>query len=407
MPIQLRVLAGPDKGRVFSMQESAKLLVGRGRAAAARLTDPRVSRGHCVIEVRGTRILLNDLESNAGTLVNSQRVTEAELHAGDVIKVGDTELRLEGAAGTTRATRAPTRAAAPPPVLTAERLPELRGVTLSHYQLGEVIARGESGILFKANDFKHNRPAAFKVLWPDFAQDDEAVQRFIRAMKTALPLRHPNLVAVYGAGKTGPYCWIAMEYVAGESLTQVLARLGTPVLDWKNALRIAVYVSRALEYIHSHQILHRNITPQNVLVGASSEITKLGDLMLAKAREGTLSKQITGAGEVLGDLRYLSLESTLGRPNVDGRADLYSLGALTYALLTGRPPFEGVNVIETIHKIRHADPVRPKAYQPALPDALEAVVLRLLAKQPEDRWPTATALLAELEQIAQRESVKL
>jgi serine/threonine protein kinase len=409
MPGRLRVLTGPDQGQVFSLSETSKILIGRGREAAARLTDPRVSRSHFAIEARGRRLLLTDLQSNAGTFVNGRRVTEAELHPGDVITVGDTELRVEGDAAGELAMRvlAP-RTKAPPPVLSAERLHELRGATLSHYELGEVIGRGQSGLLFKANDFKHQREVAFKVLWPELSRDDEAVQRFIRAMKTGLPLRHPNLVAGYGAGKTGPYCWIAMEYVAGESLAQVLARLGPGTgLDWKSALRIAVYVGRALEYAHGRHIMHRNITPQNVLVGARPEITKLGDVMLAKALEGNLARQITGAGELLGDVRYLALESTLGQPNVDYRADLYSLGALTYALLTGRPPFEGANVIETINQIRQAEPSRPKHHQPALLDAFEAVVLRLLAKRPEDRLPTAAVVVQELEKIAKQQGIRV
>jgi serine/threonine protein kinase len=409
MPSRLQVVAGPDKGRAFSLGETASLLLGRGKQAAARLTDPHVSRTHCAIEVRGPRLVLTDLESHSGTYVNGERVTEIELHPGDVIKVGATQLRVEDDQAAGPSVRvAANRATAPPAVLPAERLHELKGATLSHYVVGEMIGRGQSGLLFRAHDFKHERRVAFKVLWPQFAQDDEAVQRFIRAMKTALPLRHPNLVSVYGAGRTGTYCWIAMEYVEGESLAQVLARLGPGnVLDWQKALCIAVYVARALEYAHSRQIVHRNVTPQNVLVGPRPELTKLGDLMLAKAREGKLAKQITGAGELLGDLRYLSPEQTLGSGPIDDRSDLYSLGALTYALLTGRPPCEGANLVETITKIRQVEPIRPTTYQPAVPDQFEAVVLRMLAKRPEKRFAETRLLLQDLERIARQQAIKV
>src|SRR5205807_7889235 len=121
------------------------------------------------------------------------------------------------------------------PVLkTAERLAELTGNKLSHYDIGPVIAKGQSGLIFKAYDFKGDRDVAFKVLWPEFSQNEDDMQRFIRAMKTMMPLRHANLVTLYGAGKTGPYCWIAMELVNGESLTQIIERIGTAnLLDWK------------------------------------------------------------------------------------------------------------------------------------------------------------------------------
>ena len=167
------------------------------------------------------------------------------------------------------------------------------------------------------------------------------MQRFIRAMKTMLPLRHPNLVTLYGAGKTGPYCWIAMEYVEGESLTQVISRLGTAgMLDWRKALlRIAVYVARAwttpTASHHSPQT-----SPPECPGGHSPEITKLGDLMLAKAQEGSLAQEITRPGELLGDIRYIARKDHR-RQRHRWPLRPFSLGALVYTLLTGRPPFEG------------------------------------------------------------------
>src|SRR5207302_6913535 len=114
-------------------------------------------------------------------------------------------------------------------------------------------------------------------------------------------------------------------------------------------------------------IIHRNLTPQNVMVGKTPESTKLGDLVLAKAQEGGLAQNITKPGEILGDLRYMSPERTGDSRHVDARSDLYSLGALMYAMLAGRPPFEGSTLVETITKIRQAEPVRPKKYQLAIP----------------------------------------
>src|SRR5207302_1424057 len=143
------------------------------------------------------------------------------------------------------------------------------------------------------------------------------IQRFIRSMKTALSLRHPNLVAVYGAGKKGPYCYIAMEYVEGESLTEFIRRLGIAGrVDWRHAFRINLHLARALAFAHGQQIIHRNITPQNVLLRAEDKMTLLGDLFLAKAMEGGLASHLTRPGEVLGDIRFLPPERLEGMSHV-------------------------------------------------------------------------------------------
>jgi serine/threonine protein kinase len=400
----LYVIAGPDKGQRYQVSDAFTTLLGRSRHANTQLTDTSVSRVHCEIEIRNKRILLTDLDSN-GTFVNNERVSECELKDGDLLRIGNTQMRVDKPAGATD-----TAITIPPrPVLpTSDRLKELTGNKLSHFEVGPVLAKGQSGLVFKATDFKNEREVAFKVLWPEFTQNEEDMQRFIRAMKTMMPLRHPNLVALYGAGKTGLYCWIAMELVEGESLTQVIARIGTAnMLDWKRVLRITYYLAKALDFAHGHSIIHRNITPQNVLIGKAPDQVKLGDLMLAKAQEGSLAQQITKPGEIVGDLRYMSPERTGDSRHVDARSDLYSLGALMYAMLTGRPPCEGNSLVETVTKIRQTPPVPPKKFQLAIPDTVEGVTLKLLAKRPEDRYPSSSALLTDLERIASFSKVDL
>src|SRR5262249_11175321 len=178
---------------------------------------------------------------------------------------------------------------------------------------------------------------ARKGAWRGPSQNEKERRRFIRSMKTMLPLRHPNLVTLFGAGKKGPYCWIAMEYVEGASLAQAIRRIGVAGrLDWRYAFRVAVYIARAPGYAQQNHVIHRTLTPQNVLVRDSDKVAKLGDLMMAKALEGTLAERLTESGELLGDIHYMSPERTQGIHYVDGRSDLYSLGALLYALLTGR-----------------------------------------------------------------------
>jgi serine/threonine-protein kinase len=402
MDMQLVVIAGPDKGRTFPLSSAAPLVVGRSKDTQIQLTDPHVSRVHCEVQFDGTHTILLDRGSAAGTLVNGKRVTRQPLKPGDIIAVGDTHLRLESdmATQSTVVKGKPSDKAA-----AASRLEELTGKTLSHYEVGDLLAKGTSGLVFGARDTKEDRVVALKVLWPEFSRNEEEVQRFIRGMKTMLPVRHPNLVQLFGAGKTEGYCWIAMEYVQGESLTAVIQRTGTAnMLDWRYALRVAVHMARALDHAHGLNIIHRNITPQNIMVQTVDKTAKLGDLMLAKALEGTLAEQITRPGEIVGDLRYMSPERTRGTSDVDGRSDIYSLGATVYALLTGRPPFEG-DLHEMITKIRGTDPVPPTKFQLAIPALFEGTVLKMLAKNPTDRFQTAGELLKDLERAAKFQGV--
>ncbi len=408
----LLVTSGPDKGHRYQISDAFTTLFGRSRHANTKLSDNSISRVHCEIEIRGKRILLTDLESSSGTFVNNKKIDECEFKDGDVLRIGNTEMKLEKLTAEEEHTIAPTVPPIPPrPVIrSSEKLQGLAGTQLSHYDVGEVLAKGQTGLIFKAYDFKKDRDVAMKVLWPEFSQIEDDMQRFIRAMKTMMPLRHPNLVALYGAGKTGPYCWISMENVPGESLTQIIARLGTADrLDWRRVLVIGYYLAKALEYAHGKDIIHRNLTPQNVIVGKKPSETKLGDLMLAKAQEGEFAQQITKPGEILGDVRYLSPERTgvFDVKTVDNRSDLYSLGALMYAMLTGRPPFEGTNLIDTMTKIVHSEPARIKQFQMAVNESLESLVLKLLSKRPEKRCQTATELIKEMERTAKFNGVAL
>ncbi len=406
MSLQFVIVAGPDQGKAFTLHPGPNLMLGRSAQAEYRLNDPRVSRTHCQVLREGDRVTVIDNNSGSGVLVNGAKAKKHVLKLGDVVQVGDTQLLLRVgdlplevalAAG-------PARPEAAKPV---DKLTALSGQKLAHYDIGPVIGQGHSSVVFHATDLNDNRPVALKVLLPEFSKDEEEVQRFVRAIKTMLPLRHPNLVALYGAGKTGPYCWAAMEFIAGENLTQVIQRIGVAgMLDWRHAYRTAVHIARGLEYAHGNQIIHRNVTPTNIIVDAPTKTAKLGDLMLAKALEGSLAKQITRPGEIIGDVAYMSPERTRGTTDVDGRSDLYGLGATVYALLTGRPPFEGSSLVEKITRIRQTPPEKPSKYQMSIPGRFEGAVMKLLAKDPDERFQTAGELVKELEWIGKLQGVK-
>jgi serine/threonine protein kinase len=402
MPRGLQVIEGADKGRFFPLSEGIITIGSSRKHADIPLNDIYVARIHCEIEVDGNRLVVSDSEDSAGTLVNGQKVKRQELQAEDVLRVGNTQFRVQlDSAGETDEGGAAPEGGAKIAQLPAEQLDELAGTTLGHYAVGPVLGKGHCSLVFRARELKGDKVVALKVLYPEFPKGDEEMQRFAQALKTALPLRHPNLVTVYAAGKSGPYCWVALELVEGETLRQVFQRLATAgPPDWKQAFRVAVHVGRALHYAGLYNLIHRNLTPQNILVRTTDNLTKLGDLALAKALGGSTLKQVTMRAKVQTDLFYLAPEQTHPSGGQDSRSDLYSLGTIVYTLLAGRPPVAGKSQAEVVAQIRDAEPAKPRQWQPSLPEAFEAAVLKLLAKKPEDRYQTPAELLADLAKVS-------
>ncbi len=398
MQAYLRVTAGPDSGRMFNLAEGLTLAIGRAEKSDTKLTDMGVSRLHCELKWEGNKFTLVDLDSVGGTLVDGKKIKEHELKHNQEFQVGGTRFKLY----TTGIADAQTLLAAQKPA--RELKPDegvLTGKTISHYELGAVLARGRTGTIYKGRDTRDGKDVALKVLHSDFTSDDEDVKRFVRAMRTAVDLKHPNLIALYGAGKQGDTCWFAMEYIDGDPLTKLIEKFGTlKMLDWRFALTVGVQIAQALEAAHEKQIIHRNISPENILIRKQDNVAKLGDMMLAKALEGIKAKQITKPGELVGNLAYMAPERTRSDTEVDTRADIYSLGATLYALLTGKPPFEGKTLVETIAQIRQADPVPPQKFQLSIPDKLQDAVMLMLSKRPESRYQTPALVARALEQVA-------
>ena len=401
MKRQLVVIAGPESGRMFSLDDGQSLVIGRGQASNTQINDPRMSRVHCQVQVDGGKTWLLDNGSSSGTLVGGERITRHELKPGEVFQVGDTQIRFQLETHQEASTLAgDTAFGRPKPQPAIAPLKDLVGTSLAHYWLDAIIAAGESGMIFKAFDTDKNRVAAVKVLTPDPSHEEEQKERFVRAMRTMIDVRNPHIVQLYNAGKSGPYCWAAMEFVEGEDLTKVIQRIGIEgMLDWREAYRVAVHVGRALHEAHQHKIIHRNVTPANILRRHKDKVCLLGDLMLAKALEGSLARQVTQPGQLIGDVPYMSPERTRDQMGVDHRSDIYGLGATLYALLTGRPPFESHSLPELIRQVRQQEPRKPREFQLSVNDKFEDMVLQMIAKRPEDRFQTPAALLRDLERI--------
>jgi eukaryotic-like serine/threonine-protein kinase len=273
---------------------------------------------------------------------------------------------------------------------------DLEGRTLDgRYQLGSLLGAGGMASVHLATDRVLQRQVAVKVLSPPDAQDPLFVERFRREARAAARLSHPNIVSVFDSGSDAGLHYLVMEYVPGESLAQLLQRQGP--LAPRRAAELAVQVCAALAAAHAQGLVHRDVKPGNVLIGADGRV-KVADFGIVKA---SALMTLTGTGTVLGTAAYLSPEQARGGP-VDARADLYGLGCVLYELLTGSPPFGlGADSAQVAIAARHVSepPKPPSLRNPQVGPALDAVVLTALAKQPDQRYQSTIEMQDALERV--------
>lgn len=265
----------------------------------------------------------------------------------------------------------------------------------------ERVARTASGKVFRATSLATQRDVALKVFDPAAVPDETARQRFVRALDLMRGLRHPNLVALLDAGVEQQRCFAVSEFVDGENAAALIQRIGVVgMLDWRTTLRIAHDLVAALEFASERGIVHRNITPRNILIRKSDGAALLNDLLLARSLDEDESARLTQPGELVGTIPFLSPEQVGSGHPVDHRSDLYQLGATLYALLTGRSPGEGRNAAEIVQRILTDTPQPPSRIHLSVPALLEGVILRLLEKRPEDRYSSAITLQRELNRVS-------
>jgi len=275
------------------------------------------------------------------------------------------------------------------------------GQTFAGCLIHECVARTASGRVFRATSLATQQDVALKVFDPAAVRDETAQQRFVRALDLMRGLRHPHLVALIDAGVEQGQCFTVSEFVDGESAAALIQRIGVVgMLDWRTTLRIARDIAAALEFASDHGIVHRNITPRNILIRRSDGTAVLNDLLLARSLDDDAAARLTQPGELMGTIPFLSPEQVGSGQPVDQRSDLYQLGATLYALLTGRPPAEGRNAAEVVQRILSDRPAPPTRTHLAVPALLEGVVLRLLEKRPDDRYASAHALQRELQRAS-------
>jgi serine/threonine-protein kinase len=270
------------------------------------------------------------------------------------------------------------------------------------YELHSRIARGGMAEVYLARDQLLDRPVAIKVLFPEFAVDPSFVERFRREAQSAANLNHPSIVGVYDWGSYEGTYFIVMEYVRGRSLAEILRAEGT--LHPDRAADVATDIAGALYFAHRNGVVHRDIKPGNVLIAPQGQV-KVADFGIARAVGGATSENLTQTGSVMGTATYFSPEQAQGQA-VDPRSDLYSLGVVLYEMLVGRPPFVGDGPVAIAYKHVQETPVSPRQVNPAVPVELEAITLKLLAKNPVNRYASAEELRADLRRYREGQPVR-
>ncbi len=260
------------------------------------------------------------------------------------------------------------------------------------YELHRRLGRGGMAEVFLARDQLLDRPVAVKVLFPEFATDPAFVERFRREATAAANLNHPNIVGVYDWGEADGTYFIVMEYVDGRSLSEILRAEGP--LHPDRVADVGADVAAALGFAHRNGVVHRDVKPGNVLLTQAGQV-KVADFGIARAIATSTDDNLTQVGTVMGTATYFSPEQARGEP-VDPRSDIYSLGCVLYELVLGRPPFAGDSPVAIAYKHVQESPIPPRQVNVDIPEAVEAIILKCLAKNPVNRYPSAEDLRADL-----------
>src|SRR5579859_7809126 len=262
--------------------------------------------------------------------------------------------------------------------------------TVGRYEITGELGRGAMGVVYKAMDPTIGRTVALKTMRLDVHGLDaqEMVRRFQNEARAAGVLNHPNIVTIYDAGEQDGIFYIAMEFIEGTTLHELLAE--QRILPADQVIQYSRQICRGLDYAQSHGIVHRDIKPANIMITANGTV-KIMDFGIAKS-----GGSMTSTGQVLGTPNYMSPEQVKGRP-LDGRSDLFSFGVILYEMITGEKPFGGDNITTIIYKIVNEEPIPPRELNAEIHHGLNRVILKALAKTPQDRYQMGADLVHALE----------
>lgn len=267
------------------------------------------------------------------------------------------------------------------------------------YLILELVGAGGMANVYKATDILENRTVAVKVLREEFLDNEELVRRFKNESKAISMLSHPNIVKVYDVNFSDAVQFIVMEYIDGINFMQYLESQGK--LEWKEAIHFTVQVLRALQHAHDRGIVHRDIKPQNIMILRDGSI-KVMDFGIARFSR---SQTRTITDKAIGSVHYISPEQARGE-ETDAKSDIYSLGVMLYEMLTGKLPFDSDSPVSVALKQISDDPQHPRELAPEIPEALEEITLKAMAKEPSDRYQSATEMLRDIDEFKKNPSIK-
>jgi len=379
-----------DTNRVYPLSSNKReLRIGRSKDNDIIVSDRWASRRHCLIEISSNGYIIRDLNSRNGTIINGEILRNGnykELKNGDVIRVGNARFKFSYNA---------FEPSTPSPVTPKGY------INISQTPITVLQKVGEGGMaeVFKVRIGNSNSIAALKVLRKQFATEDLIIKRFEREIKIHSSLRHPNIVAYLGSGRINsintPYSRLIglpallMEFENSPTIFSKYTayRIKVPI---RTAVNIAVQVCDALSYIHSQEFIHRDIKPSNIFLGRR---VKIADFGIAKFKGVVTTISIDTS--VLGTIKYVSPEIARGIKEIDERSDLYSLGVVLYEMVAGRPPFEG-NFYTLLEKHIREAPIPPNRFNSLIPSKLNYIIMKLLKKDPGQRYRSAIELKQDL-----------
>jgi outer membrane protein assembly factor BamB/tRNA A-37 threonylcarbamoyl transferase component Bud32 len=269
------------------------------------------------------------------------------------------------------------------------------------YELLEEIARGGMGVVYKARQISLNRIVALKMILSGQLASDADVERFYREAQTAASLQHPNIVAIHEVGQQDGQHYFSMDYVEGRSLAEIVRAHPLPPAQ---AARYVQAIALAIHYAHQQGTLHRDLKPANVLIDQADQ-PRVTDFGLAKRFDRDAG--LTASGAVVGTPSYMPPEQAAGkRAKLSPASDVYSLGAILYELVTGRPPFQAANPVDTLLQVLEAEPAAPRLLNPGISRDLETIILKCLAKEPARRYGTAQELADDLSAFQEGRPIK-
>lgn len=276
--------------------------------------------------------------------------------------------------------------------------------TLGRYVVEKKIGEGGMGCVYRATDQQLDRTIALKVLPLEKANDPRLVKRFKQEAQAAAALKHKNIVGVYDSGEIDGFLYIAMEYIDGIDVHELLKRKG--VLEVRRSRDIMKQLARALQHAYEQNIVHRDIKPSNLLIDRDGKV-RLADMGLARSLDDSEKSGITRAGTTVGTVDYMSPEQTRDSRAADTRSDMYSLGATWYYLLTGQALFPDGDLLNRINAHATQPPPNPQDMNEEVPDGVVEVMHRMLEKKPEDRYQTPEELIDALETMSMKKSSEI